>query len=450
MPTNSTVGRPKQQLTLFDALSIIIGIVIGAGIYETTPLIAKSLAQPVWLIGIWVVGGIISLIGALCYAELATAYPEEGGDYIFLTRAYGRKMGFLFVWAGFWLVKPANIGAIAVIFARYAQQVLPLQLDGHEFIAYAVTAIVLLTILNINGVQTGKWIQNLLTLAKVLGLLMIIVISLLFVAPVNEATGQGNISRDTNIYLAMILVLFTYGGWSNLSYVAAEVIEPQKNILRSLVISTCLITLIYVVINFAFLHALGINGMMNSQSIASDVVRLPFGEPGAIAISFLICITCLGNINGMIFTNARVYYAMGQEHQLYSWLGHWDWRLDSPVRSLTLQAIITLALVILMGTNEDAFERLVVFSAPLHWFFFLMVGIALFILRRKQTIKKENYKVPLYPWLPVVFCCSTGLLLFASLIYAYSQRHPEAYVIIVIMLIGIAACRYDPPRVESK
>ena len=269
----------------------------------------------------------------------------------------------------------------------------PLQLDGHEFIAYAVTAIVLLTILNINGVQTGKWIQNLLTLAKVLGLLMIIVISLLFVAPVNETTGQGNISRDTNIYLAMILVLFTYGGWSNLSYVAAEVIEPQKNILRSLVISTCLITLIYVVINFAFLHALGINGMMNSQSIASDVVRLPFGEPGAIAISFLICITCLGNINGMIFTNARVYYAMGQDHQLYSWLGHWDWRLDSPVRSLTLQAIITLALVILTGTNEDAFERLVVFSAPLHWFFFLMVGIALFILRRKQTLNHYALKV---------------------------------------------------------
>ncbi|MEE8233408.1 MAG: amino acid permease, partial [Gammaproteobacteria bacterium] len=298
MPTtNSIVGRPKQQLTLYDALSIIIGIVIGAGIYETTPLIAKSLAQPVWLIGIWITGGIISLVGALCYAELATTYPEEGGDYIFLTRAYGRKTGFLFAWAGFWLVKPANIGAIAFIFARYAQQVLPLQLDGNEFIAYAVAAIVLLTILNINGVQTGKWIQNMLTLVKVLGLLMIIVIGLLFVVPVNEMTGQGSIPQDTDIYLAMILVLFTYGGWSNISYVAAEVLEPQKNILRSLIIGTCLITLIYVAINLAFLHVLGIHGMMNSQSIASDVVRLSFGEAGAMAISFLVCITCLGNIN---------------------------------------------------------------------------------------------------------------------------------------------------------
>jgi amino acid transporter len=448
--TNSTVGRPKQQLKLYDALSIIIGIVIGAGIYETTPLIAKSIAQPVWLIGIWIIGGIISLVGALCYAELATTYPEEGGDYVFLTRAYGRKTGFLFAWAGFWLVKPANIGAIAFIFARYAQQVLPLQLDGNEFIAYAVAAIVLLTIININGVQTGKWIQNLLTLAKVLGLLVIAVIGLLFVMPVHETTGQVNITQDTDFYLAMILVLFTYGGWSNISYVAAEVIEPQKNILRSLIIGTCLVTLIYIIINFAFLHALGLNGMMNSQSIASDVVRPIFGEPGAMVISFLICITCLGNINGMIFTNARVYYAMGQEHQLYSWIGHWNWQLDSPARSLTLQAIITLILVFLMGTNEDAFERLVVFSAPLHWFFFLMVGVALFILRRKQTATKEGYKVPFYPWLPVVFCFSTGFLLFVSLSYAYSQRHPEAYVIIAIMLIGIAASLYDPPRMRNK
>jgi len=451
MPTtNSIVGRPKPQLTLYDDLSIIIGIVIGAGIYETTPLIAKSLAQPVWLVGIWITGGIISLVGALCYAELATTYPEEGGDYIFLTRAYGRRTGFLFAWAGFWLVKPANIGAIAFIFARYAQQVLPLKLDGNEFIAYAVATIVLLTILNINGVQTGKWIQNLLTLIKVLGLLMIIVISLLYVVPVRETSGQGSTPQDTDIYLAMILVLFTYGGWSNISYVAAEVVEPQKNILRALIISICLITLIYVAINLAFLHVLGIHGMMNSQSIASDVVRLSFGEPGVMAISFLICVTCLGNINGMIFTNARVYYAMGQEHQLYSWLGHWNWQLDSPVRSLTLQAIITLALVIFMGDSENAFERLVVFSAPLHWFFFLMVGIALFILRRKQTVTKENYKVPFYPWLPVIFCLSTGFLLFASLSYAYSQRHPEAYVIIAVMLIGLAASMYDPPRMGNK
>jgi amino acid transporter len=448
--SNSTNGRPRQQLTFYDALSIIIGIVIGAGIYETTPLIAKSIAQPVWLIGIWIIGGIISLVGALCYAELATTYPEEGGDYVFLTRAYGRKTGFLFAWAGFWLIKPANIGAIAFIFARYAQQVFPLQLGGNEFIAYSIAAIVLLTILNINGVQTGKWIQNMLTLAKVLGLLMIIVIGLLFVVPVTETIRQESISQDTDIYLAMILVLFTYGGWSNLTYVSAEVIEPQKNILRSLITGTCLVTLIYIVINFAFLHALGIHGMMNSQSIASDVVRLSFGEPGAMVISVLICITCLGNINGMIFTNARVYYAMGQEHQLYSWLGHWNLQLDSPVRSLTLQAIITLAMVIVMGANGDAFERLVVFSAPLHWFFFLMVGFALFILRRKQTVTKGSYKVPFYPWLPIVFCLSTGFLLFASLSYAYSQAHPEAYVIIAVMIIGIVASLYDPPKMENK
>ena len=198
---NNGSGRPRRQLTLFDALSIIVGIVIGAGIYETTPLIAKSLAQPAWLIGIWVLGGLISLVGALCYAELATTYPEEGGDYIFLTRAYGSRMGFLFAWAGFWLVKPANIGAIAFIFARYAQKVMPLDLGNYNFIGYAIAAIIILTIVNICGVQSGKWTQNLLTTTKVLGLLMVAVVGLLVIAPANAGIEQPRHFHQADIYL---------------------------------------------------------------------------------------------------------------------------------------------------------------------------------------------------------------------------------------------------------
>jgi len=448
--TNQSPGAPKRQLTLLDSTSIIVGIVIGAGIYETTPLIAKSVEGPSWFIWIWVLGGLISLLGALCYAELATTYPEEGGDYVFLTKAYGRKMGFLFVWAGFWMIRPANIGAIALIFARYAEQVWPLQLGGYDFMAYAIVAVILLTVVNIAGVQSGKWTQNLLTAIKVLGLLMIVVIGLLMVAPVDTVTAQKPVNAMSDFSLAMILILFTYGGWSNISYVAAEVDHPQKNILRSLIIGTSLITVIYVLINLAFLRVLGMDGMIGSSSIAADVVRMSFGDRGALAISILICITCLGNINGMIFTNARVYYAMGQEHRLYSWLGFWSRRYDAPVRSLFLQAIITLVLIIGLGSHEDAFERLVVFSAPLHWFFFLLVGIALFILRSKGSKIIPGYKVSLYPWIPILFCLSTFFMLYASLSYAYGQRHPEAYWIIAVMLIGILVSIYDPPRVTVK
>ena len=231
-------GGPKQQLTMLDAISIIIGIVIGVGIYQTSPVIAASVTAPAWLILIWIIGGLLSLVGALCYAELATAYPEEGGDYVYLTKAWGRRMGFLFAWAGFWIVRPANIGAIAFIFAHYAQQIIPLR-SGHSGLTiYAASLVILLTLANIVGVKSGKWLQNIMTMAKVFGLLMIITIGLFFANTIDTGLVNHKPHTDNNLYLAFILVLFTYGGWSNISYVAAEVIYPEKNILRSLVAGT--------------------------------------------------------------------------------------------------------------------------------------------------------------------------------------------------------------------
>jgi len=443
-------AKPKQQLTLFDAICIIMGIVIGAGIYETTPLIAKSVSTPVWLIAIWLLGGLLSMIGALCYAELVTHYPKEGGDYVFLNKAYSRRMGFLFVWAGFWLVRPANIGAIAFIFAHYAQQIIPLQIASYEFIIYAIAAVILLTVINIIGVQSGKWTQNLLTSVKVLGLLMIIAVGLFFTVPAETSGTENLLYSESSFYLAMILVLFTYGGWGNISFVAAEVIDPQKNILRSLIIGTVLIIGIYVIINLAFLRTLGMDGMGASSSIASDMVRISFGEKGALLISLLICITCLGNINGMIFTGSRIYYAMGRDHHHYRMLGIWNARLDAPVWSLTLQAIITIILIISLGTNGNAFERLVVFSAPLHWFFFLLVAISLFVLRRKRGPTHSGFKVPWFPWLPIIFCLSTLFMLYASIAYAWQQQHPEIWWIIIIMVLGVLASFYNPPAKENE
>lgn len=426
-----------------DATSIIVGIVIGVGIYETSPVIAAAVSTPAWLIGIWLIGGLLSLIGALCYTELATRFPEEGGDYVYLTRAWGRRTGFLFAWAGFWIVRPANIGAIAFIFAHYAQQISPVPVSATVF---AMAVVVLLTVANVFGVKSGKWLQNVLTAAKVLGLLLITGVGLLAAAPepVNTtAAGHGTVS-GSNLYLAMILVLFTYGGWNNISYVAAEVIHPQKNILRSLVTGTVMITAIYIVMNIVFLHALGMEGMSTSRAIASDILYLVLGKGGAVFISVLICITCLSAINGMILTEARIYYALGREHHLYRLLGEWNKKLDAPVWSLVLQGIVTLVLILFFGTDENAFERLVVFSTPLHWFFFLLVGLALFRFRRKDR-HAGGFKVPFYPWLPALFCLSTVFMLYAGLAYALEQRHPEVYGIIIMMVAGILVSFYDPP-----
>jgi amino acid transporter len=432
MPAPST---PRAQLTLFDSICIIVGIVIGAGIYETTPVIARSVPDEGWLIALWIAGGLVSLIGASCYAELATAYPYEGGDYIYLTRAYGRRTGFLFTWMGFWLVNPANIGAIAYIFARYANQIWPLH--GHTgLMIHAVTAVVILTIVNICGVASGKWTQNIVTSAKVLGLLVIIIIGLFVTSAASDHPPASTADTVTDPGLAMIMVLFTYGGWSNISFVAAEVRNPRKNILRALVLGTMLITAIYILVNLAFIHTLGYSGVANASSVATNLMEVYSGKTGSLLISALICITCLGNLNGMILTNARIYYALGQDHSAYRWLGVWHAHLDAPVTALVLQAVITLALIISLGHADNVFQRLVIFSAPVYWFFFALVTISLFILRRKDRSASRHYQVPYYPATPLLFTLVTCYMLYASMSYAWQHWHAEVYWIMIILCIG--------------
>jgi len=441
MPAPST---PVPQLTLFDSICIIVGIVIGAGIYETAPLIARNVPDAGWLIALWIGGGLFALIGASCYAELATTYPYEGGDYVYLTRAYGRRTGFLFTWTAFWLVNPANIGAVAYIFARYANEIQPWY-GRTGYMIYAVTAVVVLTLVNICGVAPGKWTQNIVTTAKVLGLLVIIIIGLLF-STVSSSTAPA-VSAETISApgLAMIMVLFTYGGWSNISFVAAEVRNPRRNILRALVLGTALITAIYILVNLAFLHTLGFAGMAGSSSVAADFIQVYFGKAGKLLISVLICITCLGNLNGMILTNARIYYALGRDHNTYRWLGVWNAQLDAPVTALTLQAAITLVMIMGLGHADNVFQRLVVFSAPLYWFFFALAALSLLILRRVDPHAVRHYQVPYYPVTPLLFILVTGFMLCASVSYAWQHWHSMIYLILVVAGIGFLVSLYESP-----
>lgn len=433
-------GSPRRQLNLFDSISIVVGIVIGAGIYETTPLIAQNSPGPAVFMMLWLAGGVIALIGSMCYAELAITYPEDGGDYIFLTRAYGGRTGFVFAWALFWIVSPANIGALSLIFARYAQQIIPL--SGSSSFIYAVAAVIMLTVINVLGVKSGKITQNILTIAQVAGLLSLCAIGLLYTRDTLQINEQIIIETEPDLGLAMILILFTYGGWRNIAMVAAEVKEPQKNLLLTLTWGIIVISIIYLLINFAFVHALGYSGVAQSQSVAVDVMKPLFGTIGIVFISVLICITCLGSINGTIFTTARIYYVLGRDHRLYSWLGQWHAQLDSPVRALVLQAIITLVLIISLGQDQNAFTRLVVFSAPVYWLFACLVAASLFVLRIKDREAPRSFQVPWYPWSPVLFCLATLFMCYASFTYAVSQKHVDAYWVIAIVVLGILASLY--------
>jgi basic amino acid/polyamine antiporter, APA family len=434
---------PRRQLTLFDSTSIIVGIIIAAGIYRSSPTVAALAPNVSSLLGVWLLGGFLSLVGALCYAELATAYPYEGGDYVYLTKAFGRPAGFLFGWSQLWIVRPGSIGAMAFAFADYANQIWP-RAQGAQItpvlIAYAAGAVVVLSAVNYLGIREGKWTQNGLTTAKVIGLLAVVLVGMSYAAPAVPATDivqpLAPTSRLSDFGIAMILVLFAYGGWNEMAFVAAEVRYPRPNILRALLLGTLAVTVIYLLVNVAFLHALGLAGARHATA-ATDVLELAMGPWAGRAISILICISALGAINGQIFTGARIYYAMGSDHRLYSWLGHWDAQRGQPVRSLLLQGVVTVALIIALGSTHAGFESMVIFTTPAFWIFLMLVAVALVMLRWRDPQASRPYRVPAYPWTPLVFCLSCLFMVYASLDWAVRHSSWEATWSIAILLIGV-------------
>lgn len=466
-PSSTTpAAAPKRQLTLFDSTSIIVGIIIGAGIYETTPLIARGAGGPMLLVGVWSLGALLSLIGALCYAELGTTYPREGGDYVYLSRAFGRPVGFLFAWAQLWVVRPGSIGAMAYIFARYANQLVPLGgnpvagdaaaarlTEPQALLVYALASILILSFINILGVREGKWTQNILTTTKVVGLLAIFAIGLVFVAPNGQpapvtAAAQG--FQLSGFQLAMIFVLFAYGGWNEMAYVAAEVHNPQRNILSALILGTVAVGVVYILVTLAFLHALGYQGVAESKAVAAEVLKPALGDWGARFISVLICVSALGAVNGQIFTGARIYYAMGKDHRLYAKLGQWSARFGTPVWSLVIQAMVTTVLVVGFGLRKNGFERMVIFTTPVFWLFLMLVGVGLFVLRYREPSVARPYRVPGYPVTPVLFCLSSLFMVYSSLDYAVKNKSWEAIWAVGVLLLGVFFCFYDPRPEQGK
>ena len=499
---NGVPAGPADQpitgtLGLWDAVSIIVGIVVGAGIYQTAPFILKHVDSPTTALLTWGGAGLLSLIGALCYAELATTYPRDGGDIVYLSRAFGRWTGFLFGWVQLTVILTGSIGMMAFVFANYA-----IRLFGDAFgwelgvistFAFAGGAVLLLTLTNILGVVFGKVVQNVLTAAKVVGLGALIVAG--FAVPAPEAWTQPGLSVPElqqvtfpgfapSLGVALVLILYTYGGWNDAAFVAAEVKNGKKNITRALIIGILIITFLYLLVNIAYINSLGFPAAQKSTQIAADVLNHGFGKGGVAVMCLLVMISALGAINGLIFTGARVYSTIGKDYPLLSWMSGWNQKKGAPVPALITQGVLALVLVFLVGTDqgraginkaleatllgskqvevkgpggveskeektyvlrpmewEDSwkagakipagqkaaelakggFDTLLTCTAPVFWVFFLLTGISLFVLRERDRDVPRPFVVPLYPELPLVFCLVCGYMLYSSVDYALSR-----------------------------
>lgn len=421
---------PKKELSLFDSMCIIVGIIIGVGIYETAPTVAGSMPGWAGTLGIWLVGGLLALAGALCYAELATTYPREGGDYVYLSRAYGGWAGYLFSWAQLAIIRPGDIALMAFIFGRYARTLYsPFE---NSRLLYATAVVVVLTVINILGVKQSKWTQNILTVIKTVGLLAIVAAGLL--APGSPpAPAKPAAFTMGGLELALILVLFTFGGWNDITYVAAEVKRPQRNIVRALVIGIAAVTALYLLANAAFLYSLGYTKMVASEAVAVDTVATVFPAIATRVVGIFVCISALGAVNGLIFTGARISYAIGAEHAAFRGIGKWSRRFGTPLWALVLQGCLTLTIVLLAGSFIDT----IFYTAPVVWVFFLATGLSVFVLRHKEPQTPRPYRVTGYPVTTIIFCACCVFMFYSCVSYAMQNKPIGLLISSGLLLTGV-------------
>lgn len=430
----------EARLSVWDAVSIIVGIVVGATIYETPWLVFGNVSSPAEGLAAWGLGGVLTLVGALCYAELATTYPRSGGDYVYLTRAYGKPIGFLFGWAQLAALLTGSIGMMAYIFADYAVHLLAI--GPHGEVIYAVAAVVVLAGVNARGIVAGKTTQNALTVVKIAGLGGILLAGLLAGGERPEVVSQDMNTESGNFAFAMIFVLLAYGGWNDIAFVAADVKDQRRNLPRALIFGTLSIVVIYLLVNLAYLAGLGFEGLRASRTPAADTLALVLGEGGARGMSVLVMIAALGAVNAMTLVGSRLYASLGADHPLFTRLGHSSGRAQAPVFAIGTQAVVCLGMIGLAGTEtglravnallgglgletvsslgKGGFDVLLKCTAPVFWAFFLLTGVSLFVLRVRDGERARPFSVPLYPVLPLIFCGTCLYMLRSAVEYAGS------------------------------
>ncbi len=423
-------GAPARILGTRDAVGIIVGLVIGAGIFRLPSLVAGNSVDEFMFYAVWVVGGLISLVGALCYCELASTYPSAGGDYHFLQRAFGRSMSFLFAWARIAVITTGSIAILGFTFGDYASNLL--SLGPNSSAIWAALAVLVLSGVNLVGTLQSKSTQNLLTTLEVLGVVAVIATGVLLVAPAPAPAAAAPVTPGAwaaGAPMAMLFVLFTYGGWNDGAYISAE-LRDRRNIVTALVVSLAIVTILYLAINFAYVRSLGLQGVAKSQTVAADVLRMQFGETGSKLISLIVAVSALTSINATIMVGARSNYALGRDWATFSWLGHWHAPTDAPRNALLVQCIGAVVLVV-AGAFTDKIESIINYTMPVFWFFVMLVGIGLIVLRIRDPRTVRPFKVPLYPLTPLLFVATCAYLLYSSLAYVKSGAWVGAGVLAV-------------------
>jgi amino acid transporter len=440
-------AAPRRVLSTLDGIVLVVGLIVGAGIFRTPPLVAGQAADGWSFLGLWAAGGLVALVGALCYAELASAYPHPGGEYHVLRRAFGGATAFLIGWSRLTVLQTGSIALLAFVFADYAASLLfgagPAPVAAVPLLAAG--AVVVLTLVNAAGLRPGRRTQYLLTTAELAGLSAVIVSGLVVAAgiaaggaptpPAPAPAGAGG--SAPNVGLALVFVLLTYGGWSEAAYLSAEFRDERRGVRRTLTWGVLVVTVLYLLANAAYLLALGIGGVAGSTAVAVDVVRAAVGVWGGVAVGLVVMVSALSSANATMITGARGGFAVGTDVPALAALGVWTATAPgdggTPRRALAVQGGVSLVLVALGAATRAGFETLVAYTAPVFWLTLLLMGVALFVLRRREPAGARPFHVPLYPATPLLFCATSAAMLYSSVAYA----GPGALLGVAVMLAGV-------------
>jgi amino acid transporter len=307
-------------------------------------------------------------------------------------------------------------------------------------VIYALIAVVAITALNVAGTRESKVVQKVLTAGLAAAIAAVILAGFFGDTRAPAATAAAASSGGAPFsQLALIFILLTYGGWNEAAYITAEVRDGRRNIVRALVIGILVVTVLYVLLNLAYVNVMGLDGMKESKALASDMMKLTFGEAGAVVLSLIVIAASLSTLNATVFTGARTNYAVGRDYAIFSALGHWKEGTNAPVNALLLQGAIAIALVLLSSLTPDGFETMVAYTAPAFWLFFMLTGISLFILRKQAPAQPNPFRVPLYPITPILFILMCAFMLWSSTSYALSKNPGSigAQLGIGVLLLGI-------------
>jgi APA family basic amino acid/polyamine antiporter len=441
---NSSGPSLRKALGVFDGVAILIGITIGAGIYSTPQIIARYLGSFDSIILLWLLAGFFVFTSGLIYAELGTRMPNTGGEYVYISRCFGPFAGFMFGWAQLFIIRTSAAAGLALIVADYFGYFVAL--NGVTKIITALAVIFLLGVLNYIGIKRASIFQKLSTILKVGALLSIVVVGVVFSGGhenllSTRAAPVGQLSPLGNVVAALMLIIFSHTGWERIGYPAGEMKNPRRVIPLSLVIGIGLVVLLYALTNLTYHRILGMEGMRESTIVASDVLTALIGPVGAALIAILVIVSATGSINGTMMTAPRAYYAMSRDGLFFKWLDHVHPRFRTPSRAIVAHCVWGGAILIIRGTFETIATGLV-FTILI---FYGLSTLALFKMRRDRIGSTNIFRVPLYPFLPLL---SLLLIIGLLILRAFFQWQNSA-VDLVFIVTGIPFAFYWVRRREK-